>query len=66
MMSPVAVFVSDYNHRKALVYKLKEGCYVEFYLQEQKVREEYYMGKSQQYHETAAENYVLGIKNLGP
>jgi hypothetical protein len=66
MMSPVAVFVSDYNHRKALVYKLKEGYNVEFYLHEQRVREESYMGKSQRYHEDTAEDYVLGIKNLGP
>lgn len=60
----LAIYYNDNNHRKSEVYREEGGFCVVFYEQGQKIKEESYLGKSEDYHRDSAENWVLGINTL--
>lgn len=66
MRSQLSVFYSDDFTRKAIVYHNKElrRFEVDFADEGLIVSTESYDGHSLQYHEDAAENYVIGVKKL--
>lgn len=60
----LAVYYNDNNHRKSEVYREEGGFCVVFYEHNLKIKEESYLGKSEDYHRDSAENWVLGINTL--
>lgn len=50
--------------KRADVIKLDGQWGCRFYLESEVVKTEFYKGKSEAWAESAAENYVLGIKNV--
>jgi hypothetical protein len=57
-------FWGDNNGRKADVGKTGDSWGVRFYKDSMWVKDEVYKNKSEEYAENAAENYVLGIKDV--
>ena len=57
-------FWGDDNGRKADVGRTGNSWGVRFYKDKMWVKDEVYKGKSESYAEDAAENYVLGIKDV--
>lgn len=57
-------FWGDGNGRKADVGRTGDSWGVRFYKDNMWVKDEVYKGKSESYAEDAAENYVLGIKDV--
>jgi len=62
----VSVFYSDDFDKKAIVYYdiVKKRFEVDFAKNGLIVATESYDGRSEQYHEDAAENYVMGVKHI--
>jgi hypothetical protein len=60
----LAVFYNNSNNRKSEVYRGESGFSVVFYEHGVKIKEESYLGKSENYHRDSAENWVLGINTL--
>lgn len=62
----LSVFYSDDFDKKAIVYysDVEKRFEVDFAKDGLLVATESYEGRSEQYHEDAAENYVMGIKHL--
>ena len=61
------IHLSSYmqKNKRAEVFK-KDGHYGSvFFENDERVAEELYVGHSESYAENAAENYVLGIKQVG-
>ena len=61
----LTIFVSDDLNKTAAVYKTDKGFEVDFYANEQKLATESYPEHNESYHNDAAENFVLGIKQVG-
>lgn len=57
-------FWGDGNGRKADVGRTGDSWGVRFYKDNMWIKDEVYKGKSESYAEDAAENYVLGIKDV--
>ena len=57
-------FWGDGNGRKADVGRSGDSWGVRFYEDNMWIKDELYKNKSESYAEDAAENYVLGIKNV--
>ena len=57
-------FWGDGNGRKADVGRTGNSWGVRFYKDNMWIKDEVYKGKSESYAEDAAENYVLGIKDV--
>lgn len=57
-------FWGDGNGRKADVGRTGDSWGVRFYKNNMWIKDEVYKGKSESYAEDAAENYVLGIKDV--
>lgn len=65
MREEISSYFSDDDQLKATVFETGKKKYeVDFYLNSVKVATESYENKSLDYHEDAAENYVLGVKQL--
>jgi len=66
MRVQISVYLSDDMDLKAIVYLNQEkGCYeVDYAKNGLLVKTESYIDHNLQYHEDAAENYVLGVKTL--
>lgn len=66
MREQLSVFYSDDFDKKAIVYYdiVEKRFEVDFAKDGLIVATETYEGKNEQYHEDAAENYVMGIKKL--
>ena len=60
----LSVFYNDNNSRKSEVYREESGFSVVFYEHGVKIKEESYLGKSEDYHRDSAENWVLGLNTL--
>lgn len=62
----VSVFYSDDFDKKAIVYYdiVKKRFEVDFAKNGLIVATESYEGRSEQFHEDAAENYVMGVKHI--
>lgn len=62
----VSVFYSDDFDKKAIVYYdiVKKRFEVDFAKNGLIVATESYDGRSEQFHEDAAENYVMGVKHI--
>lgn len=57
-------FWGDGNGRKADVGRTGDSWGVRFYKDNMWIKDEVYKNKSESYAESAAENYVLGIKDV--
>lgn len=66
MRIELSVYLSDDMDRKAIVYRNTEkDCYeIDFGKDGLIIGTESYIDHNLQYHEDAAENYVLGVKKL--
>lgn len=66
MREQLSVFYSDDFDKKAIVYYdvVKKRFEVDFARGGLIVATESYDGRSERYHEDAAENYVMGVKQL--
>ena len=61
----ISTYWSDDQTKKAVVYHIpSDGYEVDYFLNEAFILSQKYDGRSLQYHEDAAENYVLGIKQV--
>jgi hypothetical protein len=62
----LSTFYSDDMNLKAIVYCNREAKHfeVDYIKNDLVIATESYEGHSEQYHEDAAENYVMGIKKL--
>jgi hypothetical protein len=62
----LSTFYSDDMNLKAIVYYNREAKHIEvdYIKNDLVIATESYEGHSEQYHEDAAENYVMGIKKL--
>jgi hypothetical protein len=62
----LSTFYSDDMNLKAIVYYNREAKHIEvdYIKNDLVIATESYEGHSEQYHEDAAENYVMGIKKI--
>ncbi len=60
----LAVYHNSNNNRKSEVYREEKSFSVVFYEDDLKVKEESYLGKSEDYHRDSAANWVLGLNTV--